>query len=61
MVAQPWLLLNVGASSFLLGLDAFALSGPVLLLTLFGGLLADHADRRHVLSCFSLSRCCARR
>ncbi|HUI62436.1 MAG TPA: MFS transporter, partial [Steroidobacteraceae bacterium] len=52
MVAQPWLLLSLGASSFLLGLDAFALSGPVLLLTLFGGVLADRADRRRVIGVF---------
>jgi len=52
MVAQPWLLLSLGSSSFLLGLDAFALSGPVLLLTLFGGVLADRADRRRVIVLF---------
>ena len=45
-VAQPWLLLSLGASPFLLGLDAFALSAPVLLLTVVGGALADRADRR---------------
>lgn len=32
--AQPWLLLSLGASPFLLGLDAFALGAPVMLLTL---------------------------
>jgi MFS family permease len=45
-VAQPWLLLSLGASPFLLGLDSFALAAPVFLLTLVGGALADAADRR---------------
>jgi MFS family permease len=51
-VAQPWLLLSLGASSFLLGVDAFALGAPVLLLTLVGGMLADRADRRRVIAFF---------
>jgi len=51
-VAQPWLLLSLGASSFVIGLDSFALNGPVLLLTLVGGVLADHSDRRKVIAGF---------
>lgn len=51
-VAQPWLLLSLGASPFLLGLDAFALGAPVLLLTLVGGALADHGDRRRIIAIF---------
>jgi len=51
-VAQPWLLLSLGASPFLLGLDAFALGAPVLLLTLVGGALADRADRRRTIALF---------
>ncbi len=51
-VAQPWLLLSLGASSFLVGVDAFAMDAPVFLLTLLGGLLADRADRRHVIALF---------
>jgi len=51
-VAQPWLLLNLGASSILLGLDNFAMGAPVFALTLLGGLLADRADRRHVIALF---------
>ncbi|MDB5806318.1 MAG: transporter [Betaproteobacteria bacterium] len=51
-VAQPWLLLSIGASSFLVGVDAFALGAPVWLLTLAGGVLADRADRRRVIAGF---------
>jgi len=51
-VAQPWLLLSLGASSFLIGLDAFAMSAPVFALTLVGGVLADRADRRRVITVF---------
>jgi MFS family permease len=51
-VAQPWLLLSLGASSFLIGLDSFALNAPVWFLTLVGGVLADRADRRRVIAKF---------
>ena len=51
-VAQPWLLLSLGASPFLLGLDAFALAAPVFLLTLVGGALADAKDRRRIILIF---------
>ena len=51
-VAEPWLLLSLGASSFLIGLDSFAMNAPVWLLTLLGGLLADRADKRRVITLF---------
>lgn len=51
-VAEPWLLLSLGASSFLIGLDAFAMGAPALLLTLVGGVLADRADRRRLIASF---------
>jgi MFS family permease len=51
-VAEPWLLLTLGASSFLIGLDSFAMNAPVLLLTLVGGVLADRSDRRRVITLF---------
>ena len=51
-VAEPWLLLTLGASSFLIGLDSFAMNAPVWLLTLAGGALADRADRRRVIALF---------
>jgi len=51
-VAEPWLLLTLGASSFVIGLDSFATNAPVLLLTLAGGVLADRSDRRRVITGF---------
>jgi len=51
-VAEPWLLLTLGASSFLIGLDSFAMNAPVWLLTLVGGALADRSDRRRVITLF---------
>ncbi len=51
-VAEPWLLLTLGASSFLIGLDSFAMNAPVLLLTVYGGALADRSDRRRVIALF---------
>ncbi len=58
-VAEPWLLLSLGASSFLIGLDAFVMAAPVWLLTLPGGILADLGDRRRVIaSCQSIQMLC---
>jgi predicted MFS family arabinose efflux permease len=51
-VAEPWLLLTLGASSFLIGLDSFAMTAPVWLLSLAGGILADRRDRRQVIALF---------
>jgi predicted MFS family arabinose efflux permease len=51
-VAEPWLLLTLGASSFLIGLDSFAMNAPIWLLTLAGGALADRSDRRRVITLF---------
>ncbi len=51
-VAEPWLLLTLGASSFVIGLDSFAMNAPVWFLTLVGGALADRTDRRRVITFF---------
>ena len=51
-VAEPWLLLTLGASSLMIGLDSFAANAPVWLLMLVGGALADRADRRRVIALF---------
>ncbi len=58
-VAEPWLLLSLGSSSVILGLDSFAQNAPVWVLTLLGGMLADSADRRRVIGlCQSIQMLC---
>lgn len=51
-VAEPWLVLSLSGSPILLGLDAFAMDAPIWVLTLVGGLLADRADRKRVITFF---------
>ena len=51
-VAEPWLVLSIGGSSFLLGLDAFAMNAPFWILALLGGILADREDRRLIIYVF---------
>jgi len=51
-VAEPWLLLSIGGSSFLLGLDAFAMNAPFWILVLLGGILADRKDRTRIIYFF---------
>ncbi|HVW87600.1 MAG TPA: MFS transporter [Bryobacteraceae bacterium] len=48
-IAQNWLVLEITKSPFLLGIDAFLGDIPIFLFSLFGGVLADRMDRRHVL------------
>ena len=58
-VAEPWLLLSLGASSVLIGLDSFAMAAPYWILTLVGGVLADRTDRRRVIAlCQSIQMLC---
>jgi len=49
-VAEPWLLLTIGASSFMVGLDSFAATAPAWLLTILGGAMADRGDRRRIIA-----------
>jgi predicted MFS family arabinose efflux permease len=49
-VAQPWLVLAISHSPFLLGLDAFAADVPLLALLLVGGAVADRSDRRLIIT-----------
>jgi len=51
-VAEPWLVLSIGGSSFLLGLDALAMNAPFWILGLLGGILADRADRSMIIYVF---------
>lgn len=48
-VAQGWLVLTLTGSPFWLGVDAFLGEAPFLLFSLFGGVLADRAERRRIL------------
>jgi MFS family permease len=50
-VAQAWLVLELTDSGALLGLTAALQQLPTLLLTTWGGLLADRLDKRRILLC----------
>jgi predicted MFS family arabinose efflux permease len=47
--AQAWLVLQLTKSSFLLGLDSFLGSIPIVLFSLVGGVLADRTERQKLL------------
>ena len=49
MLAQSWLVLQLSGSSFLLGLDSFLGSIPIVLFSLVGGVLADRTERQKLL------------
>ncbi len=55
-IAEPWLLLSLGASPFLVGLDSFAQGAPVFLLILVGGAMADQLDRRWLILRFQTAQ-----
>jgi MFS family permease len=48
-VAENWLVFSLTGSAFYLGLDAFLQQIPILLFSLFGGVIADRVDRRKML------------
>ncbi len=48
-VSQSWLVLQLTNSPFLLGLTATLQSGPILLLAVFTGVLADRLNKRNIL------------
>jgi predicted MFS family arabinose efflux permease len=47
--AQAWLVLQLSKSPFLLGLDSFLGSIPIVLFSLVGGVLADRTERQKLL------------
>ncbi|HSP33528.1 MAG TPA: MFS transporter [Thermoanaerobaculia bacterium] len=49
IVAQGWVVLNMTNSAFLLGVDGFLSTGPMLLFSLFGGVIADRVERRKIM------------
>ncbi len=48
-VAQSWLVFSLTGSAFLLGVDGFLAAAPMLLFSLFGGVLADRIEKRRVM------------
>lgn len=48
-VAQSWLVLELTDSPLLLGLTGLSFAAPTIALTLFGGVVADRADRRRIM------------
>lgn len=49
MTAQSWLVFDLTHSAFLLGLVGFLGSIPIFLFSLFGGVVADRANKRDIL------------
>ena len=47
--AQAWLVFEITQSSFMLGLDSFLGSIPIVLFSLVGGVLADRTERQKLL------------
>lgn len=48
-LAQGWLVYTMTGSAFLLGVDGFLATGPMLLFSLFGGVIADRMERRKIM------------
>src|SRR6185295_1377168 len=48
-LAQGWLVYKMTGSALLLGVDGFLSTGPMLLFSLFGGVIADRIDRKKVM------------
>jgi predicted MFS family arabinose efflux permease len=48
-IAQGWVVLSMTNSAFLLGVDGFLATGPMLVFSLFGGVIADRIDRRKIM------------
>jgi predicted MFS family arabinose efflux permease len=48
-IAQGWLVLDMTNSAFLLGVDGFLATGPMIIFSLFGGVIADRIERRKIM------------
>jgi len=48
-IAQGWIVLQMTHSPFLLGVDGFLATGPMLIFSLFGGVVADRLERRKIM------------
>ncbi len=48
-LAQPWVILQITNSPFMLGLDLFLGQIPIFLFSLIGGVVADRVERRNLL------------
>jgi len=48
-IAQGWLVLDMTNSPFLLGVDGFLATGPMIVFSLFGGVIADRLQRRKIM------------
>ena len=48
-LAQGWLVYTMTGSALLLGVDGFLSTGPMLLFSLFGGVIADRMERRKIM------------
>ena len=48
-VAQGWVVLSMTNSAFLLGVDGFLATGPMLIFSLFGGVIADRIERKKIM------------
>jgi MFS family permease len=53
--AQGWLVLSLTNSDFALGATSAAQTAPILLLSIFAGVLADRMDLRHLLAATQLA------
>jgi MFS family permease len=51
IVAQGWLVLKLTNSPWMLGVVSFAGYMPIPLVALFAGVIADHVDRRRLITC----------
>ncbi|MEM9741650.1 MAG: MFS transporter [Pseudomonadota bacterium] len=54
-MGQGWVVYELSESAFMLGLLGFAASVPNILMTLFGGVIADRFDKRRILMATSSS------